>query len=162
MQGWYYEIAVYGCNCWLQFGLYHVIAPLSFLRSVSLASLFVLFFNTSIFHFIGTLIRTYGGNLRSYPPSLIFRRGEGGSIFSPSFQKKHAWSQVNTTAVAVATRTSLWLDENKNKIEPSTLLSLRSRDHQQYGAWTWLGSRFDHKHVLTFLIEYWKLTLSSF
>ena len=24
------ETAVYVCNCWLQFGLYHVIAPLSF------------------------------------------------------------------------------------------------------------------------------------
>ena len=35
------ETAVYGCKCWLQFELYHVIAPLSFLRSISLASLFV-------------------------------------------------------------------------------------------------------------------------
>ena len=38
------ETAVYGCKCWLQFELYHVIAPLSFQRSISLASLFVILF----------------------------------------------------------------------------------------------------------------------
>ena len=34
-----------GCKCWLQFELYHVIAPLSFSRSISLASLFVILRN---------------------------------------------------------------------------------------------------------------------
>ena len=37
------ETAVHGCNCWLSVGLYHVVVPLSFLRSISLASLFLFF-----------------------------------------------------------------------------------------------------------------------
>ena len=36
------ETAVHGCNCWLSVGLYHVVVPLSFLRSISLASLFAI------------------------------------------------------------------------------------------------------------------------
>ena len=41
-----FETAVHGCNCIVgfQFGLYHVVAPLTFLRSISLASLFVTFY----------------------------------------------------------------------------------------------------------------------
>ena len=34
------ETAVHGCNSWLSVWLYHVVAPLKFLRSISLASLF--------------------------------------------------------------------------------------------------------------------------
>ena len=43
------ETAVHGCNCWLSVGLYHVVVPLSFLRSISLASLFaILCFNVPV------------------------------------------------------------------------------------------------------------------